>query len=121
MGTDTQNQYITAWGEYLLGYIHYQRNELKTAVCHFSQAIEWRFFMDLNSPIDNYAGLALAYQAMQHPGKANEDDWPYDGIHAAVQENRAHEPIPSGQGRADAGPGRPGISGTADWRPAWTH
>ena len=72
MGTHTQNQYITAWGEYLLGYIHYQRNDLKTAVRHFSKAIEWRFFMDLNSPIDNYAGLALAYQAMQHPREANE-------------------------------------------------
>ena len=72
MGTHTQNQYVTAWGEYLLGYIHYQRNDLKTAVRHFSKAIEWRFFMDLNSPIDNYAGLALAYQAMQHPREANE-------------------------------------------------
>ena len=72
MGSHTQNQYITAWGEYLLGYIHYQKNDLKTAVRHFSQAIEWRFFLDLNSPIDNYAGLALAYQAMQHPGEADE-------------------------------------------------
>jgi LuxR family maltose regulon positive regulatory protein len=72
MGTDTQNQYISAWSEYCLGFIHYQRNDLKTAVRHFSQAIEWRFFLDLNSPIDNYAGLVLAYQAMQHPGKADE-------------------------------------------------
>jgi LuxR family maltose regulon positive regulatory protein len=72
MGTHTQNQYITAWSEYLLGYIHYQRNDLETAVRHFSNAIEWRFFMDSNSPIDNYADLALAYQAMQHPGEANE-------------------------------------------------
>ena len=72
MGTIIHNQYLTAWGEYLLGHINYQRNDLKAAAGHFSRAVDGRFFLDSNSPVDNYAGLALAYQAMQRPEKANE-------------------------------------------------
>lgn len=71
-GVKIHNHYITAWGDYLLGYIHYQRNDLKAAVHHFFQALEHRFVLDLNSPMDSFAGLALACQAMNHPAKANE-------------------------------------------------
>ena len=67
----TQNTYIHAWGDYVLGYIHYQRHEPAAAIRHFSQAIDNRFFLDLNAPVDSYAGLALAYQAMQQPEKAD--------------------------------------------------
>ncbi len=72
LGIRTSNAFITAWGEYLLAYIHYQRNDLKAAVQHFSRALEDRFFLTLNAPIDSFAGLALACQVMKHPGKASE-------------------------------------------------
>jgi len=71
VGIRTGNAFITAWGEYLLAYVHYQRNDLKVAARHFSRALESRFLLDLNVPIDSFAGFALAQQAMQHPEEAD--------------------------------------------------
>ncbi len=72
MGIRTQNAYLTGWSEYFLAYIHYQRNDLEVAARHFSRVLENKYYLDLNIPIDSFAGLALALQAMGHPAEANE-------------------------------------------------
>jgi LuxR family maltose regulon positive regulatory protein len=55
-----------------MGYLDYEWNNLEAASHHFSQAVEKRYFMDVNSPIDSYAGLIFTCQAMQQSDKANE-------------------------------------------------
>ncbi len=72
MAGRTDNLYIDAWGSYLLGYVHYQWNNLEMASHHFSQALKKRYFLDLASPIDNYAGLIFSYQAMGQSDKVSE-------------------------------------------------
>jgi LuxR family maltose regulon positive regulatory protein len=72
MGARTNNAYIEAWASYVQGYIHYQWNSLETASRHFSEAVKQQYFLDQNSPIDNYAGLMFSYEAMQQSDKASE-------------------------------------------------
>ena len=72
MTTRVYNIYIQAWASYLQGIIHYQWNNLETAVHHFSQAVENRFALDAYSDIDSYAGLILCYQGMQQFDKAKQ-------------------------------------------------
>jgi LuxR family maltose regulon positive regulatory protein len=76
LGNRICNSYILGWGYYLLGYICYVRNDLTSAGRHFLQAIENRYSMDLNAPIDSYVGLLLVYQATEQP----------DQLHATVRE-----------------------------------
>jgi LuxR family maltose regulon positive regulatory protein len=45
---------------------------LESASHCFSRALRNRFFLDINTPIDSYAGSILSYQAMQQPDKANQ-------------------------------------------------
>jgi len=71
-GARTQNDLVGSWGSYLMGYVHYKWSNLETAVIHFSTALQNRFFLDVNTPIDCYAGLIFSYQAMQQPLKALE-------------------------------------------------
>jgi len=72
MGARTKNDIVEGWGSYLMGYMHYEWNDLETASHHFSQAVKKRYFLDINTPIDSYAGLIFSYQAMQQSDKANE-------------------------------------------------
>jgi len=70
--TKTGNLFVEAWSSYVLGIIHYQWNNLETAVHHFSRAVENRFVLDAYADIDSYAGLILSYQAMQQSDKTKE-------------------------------------------------
>jgi LuxR family maltose regulon positive regulatory protein len=50
------------WGDYFLGIVCYQRNELEAAAQHFIQIIENRFTAHLSAYRDAVSGLALIYQ-----------------------------------------------------------
>jgi len=67
----SQNAYIVAWISYLQAYVAYYRNELGQAAHHFAQAVEGRYVLHTRAAIDSLAGLALTYQAMQQPDKAD--------------------------------------------------
>jgi len=71
-GDRTNNAIAGGWGSYLMGYMDYIWNNLERASRHFSQALEKRYFLDVNSPLDCYAGLIFSYQAMRQADKANE-------------------------------------------------
>jgi LuxR family maltose regulon positive regulatory protein len=63
---------LKTWGHYLLGYVHYEWNELKTSVHHLAQAVEKRYLLQRRAAIDSLVGLSLAFQARQQPDKANQ-------------------------------------------------
>lgn len=67
----SQNAYIIAWVSYLQAYVAYFQNELGQAAQHFAQAVEGRYVLQTRAAIDSLAGLALTYQAMQQPDKAD--------------------------------------------------
>jgi LuxR family maltose regulon positive regulatory protein len=67
----SQNAYIVAWVSYLQAYVAYFQNELGQAAQHFAQAVEGRYVLQTRAAIDSLAGLALTYQAMQQPDKAD--------------------------------------------------
>ncbi len=71
-GERANNTIINGWGSYLMGHVQYEWNNLETAVSHFTEALQKRFSLDINTPIDCYAGLMLTYQALQQPEKAVE-------------------------------------------------
>ncbi|MCP4405636.1 MAG: response regulator transcription factor [bacterium] len=72
LAVQIENSYIAAWSSYLMGYIHYAWNDPETACEHFSHAINNRFLLDANAPVDSFAGLALSHQAMQQSAKVGE-------------------------------------------------
>ncbi len=72
VAVDSHNVFIEAWSYYFLGYIYFQWNELQTAVSYFQQAVQKRYVLDVNAPMDNYAGLIFAYQALGQVDNANE-------------------------------------------------
>ena len=61
-----------AWSHYAFGNIHLLWNELDAAISHFEQAVELRYFLDINSAVDSFVGLALAYQRQGRSDLANE-------------------------------------------------
>ena len=50
------------WGNYFLGMVYYQRNELEAAAQHFTQIVENRFTANLSIYRDAVSGLASIYQ-----------------------------------------------------------
>jgi LuxR family maltose regulon positive regulatory protein len=50
------------WGDWILGVIHYQRNELETAEQYFTQIVENRYIAQIATYRDAVAGLVLIYQ-----------------------------------------------------------
>jgi LuxR family maltose regulon positive regulatory protein len=71
-GTRNKNDIVGGWGSYLMGYVHFEWNNFETASHHFSQAVKKRYFLDVNTPIDSYAGLIFSYQLMGQSDKANQ-------------------------------------------------
>jgi LuxR family maltose regulon positive regulatory protein len=51
-----------SWGDWFLGLVHYQRNELEAAAQHFSQIAENRYTAQTTTYRDAVAGLALIHQ-----------------------------------------------------------
>jgi LuxR family transcriptional regulator, maltose regulon positive regulatory protein len=51
------------WSSYLLGYIHYQLNELEEAERHFSAAVDLRYTTQLLIARNGMVGLAAVYKA----------------------------------------------------------
>ena len=72
MATRTDNVYVAAWSEYMLGIIHFQWNNLSTASQHFIKALKNRFWLDAGVDADSYAGLILSYHGMRQFGKADK-------------------------------------------------
>jgi LuxR family maltose regulon positive regulatory protein len=64
--------FFDGWADYLLGHIYWGWNEHETAIPHFMQVVENRFFLDRHTPIDSYIGLALSYQASGQMDLARE-------------------------------------------------
>jgi len=72
-----------AWSEYLLGLIHFYRNDLKSATDYWGQACEHRHVLHARAALDSMAGLALSYQIMGQPdpsGGAMEDLFEYAAL-----------------------------------------
>ena len=72
MASSTRNVYVGSWASYMLGYCHYGWNNLETAIQHFKDAVEQKYALDNNAPVDVYAGLIFSYQALRQPDNANE-------------------------------------------------
>ncbi len=66
------NTYVRAWASYLLGLIHFCRNDLQSAVSHFNDAVQNRYILHNGAAIDSMAGLAIAYQAFDRPKDASK-------------------------------------------------
>jgi LuxR family maltose regulon positive regulatory protein len=71
-GDETKNVIIEGWALYLMGYVNFEWNNLGTAINYFDKAVGKRFFLDINSPVDCFAGLIYSYQALGQPDKANQ-------------------------------------------------
>jgi LuxR family maltose regulon positive regulatory protein len=71
-GDQTNNVIVGGWGSYLMGYMDFEWNNLERANHHFAKAVDKRFFLDVNSPVDCFAGLIYSFQALGEPGRANE-------------------------------------------------
>ena len=67
-----RDQFATAWSHYTLGNIHLSWNETEEAINHFRQAVELRYFLDSNTAVDSFAGLALAHQRQGRSDLANQ-------------------------------------------------
>ena len=50
------------WGDWFLGMVYYQRNELEAAEQHFTQIVENRYTAQITTYRDAVAGLALIHQ-----------------------------------------------------------
>ena len=61
-----------AWSHYAEGVIHLSWNELHSAIKHFRQVVDLRYFLDINTAVDGFAGLALAYQRLGRSELANQ-------------------------------------------------
>ena len=71
-GDRTNNAIVGGWGLYLIGYMNFEWNNLERAINYFSKAVDKRFYLDVNSPVDCFAGLTYSYQALGQPDRANE-------------------------------------------------
>ena len=58
------------WGNYYLGVLFYQRNELEAAAQHFTQIVENRFTAQITAYRDAIAGLALVHQIQGESSEA---------------------------------------------------
>lgn len=65
-----QNKYLEAWSSYLMGLVHYYRNEMDTAVLHFNKAAQYLYTLYHAAAIDTLTGLVLAYQSLEQPENA---------------------------------------------------
>ena len=69
---ELNNTYIKAWTSYMLGHVYFCRNDMENAVLHFSEAVENRYILHSAAAVDSMAGLAFAFQDLNHPDKALE-------------------------------------------------
>ncbi|MGW8177988.1 MAG: hypothetical protein ACWGQW_04240, partial [bacterium] len=72
MGARTNDAYVSSWTAYMLGYCHYQWNNLDKAITYFKAANEQKYALDNNAPVDVYAGLAFSYQAVRQSHQASK-------------------------------------------------
>jgi LuxR family maltose regulon positive regulatory protein len=70
LATKHHNRYIGAWTSYLQGHIHYSWNDLDTATLHFDKAVHDRYVLHTAGALDSLVGLALTFQALGQPKKA---------------------------------------------------
>jgi LuxR family maltose regulon positive regulatory protein len=76
------------WGDWLLGLVHYHRNELEAAEQHFSQIVENRYTAQIATYRDAIAGLALIHQIQ---GKSLEAKQMVESISQFDLEQRGSE------------------------------
>ena len=58
------------WGDWFLGVVHYQRNELQAAAQYFTQIVENRYTAQISTYRDAVAGLALIHQIQGESAEA---------------------------------------------------
>ena len=58
------------WGDWFLGVVCYQRNELEAAAQHFTQIVENRYTAQISAYRDAVAGLALIHQIQGESAEA---------------------------------------------------
>ena len=66
-----EDAYLQGWAHFVLGQIHFDWQMLDAAISHFSQAVEYRYFLDHDPRVESFVGLAFSYQAS---GKEEEAD-----------------------------------------------
>lgn len=66
------NTYVSAWTAYLLGLIHFCRNDLEGAAAYFNEAVPNRYILHKAAAIDSQVGLVLTYQALNRPEDASQ-------------------------------------------------
>lgn len=72
MATQTKLGLSIGWGHYLLGIVHYEWNELETAVQHFAAIVELRYSIDALAVHNGWLGLAWTYQAQGRIDEARQ-------------------------------------------------
>ncbi len=60
------------WGDWFLGMVHYQRDELEAAAGHFTSIVENRFTAQIAAYRDAVAGLALIHQIKERSSEASQ-------------------------------------------------
>jgi len=63
LGGESNNPFVVAWTNYVLGNIHLRQNRFERAKGAFSSALQRRYMMDLASPVDCFAAQLLTLQA----------------------------------------------------------
>ncbi len=71
MSERDKDPFHRAWAYYARGFIHFSWHELAPAEEHFRQAVAHRYFLDINSAVDSFVGLALTYQHQHRQDLAN--------------------------------------------------
>ena len=66
------NTYVSAWAAYLLGLIHFCRNDLEGAAAYFNEAVPNQYILHKAAAIDSMVGLVLTYQALNRPDDASQ-------------------------------------------------
>ena len=58
----TENKYVGAWADYLLGFWHFQRYEISRALPFFKKVLEQRYIFGARPALDGMMGLAMCYR-----------------------------------------------------------
>jgi LuxR family maltose regulon positive regulatory protein len=72
IATDRQSLYAESWGSYVESLIYLTWYDLQKAEQHFIKLVNDRYVMHTRASIDSLFALALVYQIMQQPDKADK-------------------------------------------------
>jgi LuxR family maltose regulon positive regulatory protein len=83
--TKTDNNFYDAWYEFFIGYINFQQYNLKNALEHFYKAMKYIYLLNINAPIDTFAGILIIH-ILQKTKNKDEYDKIYNQLSNFVYE-----------------------------------